>query len=412
MDEAPGPLIEQGTDALVAGRFGECARLAALAAQADPAGTGPGLLAVAALREQGRAAEAALMGRDVVARRPGHGEARAMLAVVLADLGRDSDAGRQLDLVDLERASLPVCALAAEVVALLRRAPEAKILEGRIAPHAPAPVAFHGSLARHLGLVAHVLGEWSRAADHFEVALAANRAAGAPVLVAHTCRQYSAVLRLRGRGGDWDRAVELLAEAADIYSRLDIATRAEEAETVLRRSLDAGDIEGPGPARDGALRRVAGGWAVSYAGRSAGLDHRAGLDHMARLLAAAGRPVHVVDLAGSPTPGCLRDQLAVECRSRLEDLAGRPASDPVGAALARAESDRVEAELTALEDGGRLAAETGDGTRRLVSIRLRVALEQIDEALPELGRHLRRSIRTGTFCTYEPVQPHRWSIEA
>ena len=28
---------------------------------------------------------------------------------------------------------------------------------------------------------------------------------------------------------------------------------------------------------------------------------------------------------------------------------------------------------------------------------------------PELGGHLARSVRTGTFCVYDPDQPARWS---
>ncbi len=410
MGQALGRLIQAGTDALLAGRFGECERLAAEAAALAPTDVGAGVLAVAACREQGRAAEAEILLRDLPAGHSDDDMARAMLAAVLADLGRDSDAGRQLDAIDLATASLPVCALAAEVAGVLRLTPAAKVLHRRLVPHSADLVGFHGSLARHLGLVTHVLGDWSDAAEHFDVALKTNRSAGAPVLVAHTCLQYSAVLRLRGRDRDWDQAVDLLAQAADIYRRLDIDVRAEEAESILRRSLDVADTAAPHAAGPDVLRRDDGGWELFYARKSAVVADCAGLAHVARLVATAGRPVHVVDLAGSPADAGLADQLAAECRSRLDDLAGRSHPGPVAASLARAEVDQLEAELAALAVGRPAARERGDRARRLVGTQLRVALERVDDALPDLGRHLRRSIRTGSFCVYEPARGDGWRL--
>lgn len=409
MDEARGLLVRQATHALLAGRFGECERLAARAAAvARPDDIGPGLLAVAACREQGRAAEAEILLRDLLCEHPSDAEGRALLAAVLADLGRDADAGRELDTVDLDAVhldagALAVYALAAEVSAVLRLAPGADSLRSRIAGHASTSVGVHGSLARHLGLLAHVTGDWHGAASYFDVALEANRAAGAPVLVAHTCRHYSAVLRLRGGDGDWDRAVELLAQAADIYRRLEIDTRAEETEAILRRSLDSDDAENRPPVGGSrCFHRIAGGWALNYAGQAVEVSGSAGLGHIADLLAAPGRPLHVADMVGSPTEGTLRDQLVAECRSRLLSLADQPASDPVAVALALAERERLETELALLTDDASPAGEIADRARRLVGIRIRAALERVDEALPELGGHLRRSVRTGTFCVYEP----------
>jgi hypothetical protein len=37
-----------------------------------------------------------------------------------------------------------------------------------------------------------------------------------------------------------------------------------------------------------------------------------------------------------------------------------------------------------------------------VQRRLRDAVRRIAQQDPELGRHLERSVRTGTFCRYEP----------
>jgi hypothetical protein len=35
---------------------------------------------------------------------------------------------------------------------------------------------------------------------------------------------------------------------------------------------------------------------------------------------------------------------------------------------------------------------------------------RIERVHPELGRHLRLSVRTGTFCRYEPDRAVRWTL--
>jgi hypothetical protein len=45
-----------------------------------------------------------------------------------------------------------------------------------------------------------------------------------------------------------------------------------------------------------------------------------------------------------------------------------------------------------------------------VTARIRDAIRWIGAAHPELGRHLARACRTGTFCVYDPDQPVRWSV--
>ena len=45
-----------------------------------------------------------------------------------------------------------------------------------------------------------------------------------------------------------------------------------------------------------------------------------------------------------------------------------------------------------------------------MTARIKDAVRRIDAAHPELGRHLARSVRTGTFCSYEPEQPVSWQL--
>ena len=46
--------------------------------------------------------------------------------------------------------------------------------------------------------------------------------------------------------------------------------------------------------------------------------------------------------------------------------------------------------------------------RTAVTARIKDSIRRIGGAHPELGRHLARSVRTGTFCVYEPDQ--HWGV--
>ena len=390
-------LVRQGEEALLQGRFRECERLAGEAAQRRPDEPAPALLAVAACRERGRAAEAEVMLRRVLTRHPDPAEGQALLGALLADLGRDAEARRQLDRLEARDLTPPVAALASETAAAVRSREHAQLLLAPLEAHTPAGAGWHGSVARHLGLLGHVLGRWDEAESHFRTALEANARAAAPVLVAHTRRDYSALLRVRGEPGDWEVATDLLSEAAVVYRRLEITPLAEYAEAVLRRSHD------PGGGTEGVnvLHRTGAGWELAFDGQRAEVAAVAGLDHIARLLAAAGRPVQALDLVEADA------DLAKEYRSRLADLGLQSADGvhPLAAAVARAERDVLCAELANPE------VDATDRARRLVALRIRTALDQVDRALPALGRHLRRSVRTGTFCCYEPERPERWKLD-
>jgi hypothetical protein len=51
-----------------------------------------------------------------------------------------------------------------------------------------------------------------------------------------------------------------------------------------------------------------------------------------------------------------------------------------------------------------------DRARKAVRARVRDAITRIEVAHPELGRHLARAVRTGTFCSYDAEVPVRWTV--
>jgi hypothetical protein len=65
-----------------------------------------------------------------------------------------------------------------------------------------------------------LMGDYRRAALHFEDALATSERIGAPPHVARTSVDYARTLLLRGADGDAERARMLLADARSIAERI------------------------------------------------------------------------------------------------------------------------------------------------------------------------------------------------
>jgi hypothetical protein len=167
-------------------------------------------------------------------------------------------------------------------------------------------------------------------------------------------------------------------------------------------------------------------WTITFDGRTCTLTERKGLRDLARLLAQPGREIAALDLA-APGPtlvetdtGDMLDAQARDAyRARLAEIeteldeADRNGDIGRSARLA-AERDALVEQLTGaygLGGRGRRAGGSGERARTAVRSRIRAALDRIGEAHPPLGRHLERSIRTGTFCVYDPDPPVAWVVE-
>ncbi len=395
--------------ALVHGRFAECERLLGRAAAGNRE---TAFVLVVLRREQGRPAEAEGLVRSLVAEHPDAVAPRALRAAILGDLGRDGEAWREMRRLSVGGFSalaghLAAAVLLAELCAVLEDTRQAEAVRRLLAPHEdrwavePDGTACTGSVHRGLGLLSHTVGDWDGAVRHFALALEAHERAGAPLLVAHVRRELAATLRARGDEGDWERGTELLRGAATIYHQLGVERLAEQARSVLRRS----DAVVVAPTQTGVFRRDAEGWTIGFGDRLARVRHSRGLADIAVLLSRPHRGVHVWELAASDD-----GQAAAEYVDRLRevdhDLARAEATgDRVGASLARVEREFVV---------GQLSPPTGDGTldpvRSAVVARIRAALDRVEKADPELGRHLRDCISTGTFCSYEPDLPRTWAL--
>ena len=184
-------------------------------------------------------------------------------------------------------------------------------------------------------------------------------------------------------------------------------------------AADGGDLNFFG--RDGEL------WVLSFGGESVHMPDLKGLHDLARLLAASGHEIHALDL-GAASDGAspqghagevLDEQARAAYKQRIEEL--REERELAEAANDTIRAERAQEELEAIGDalgsayglGGR-TRKTGDQAERArsaVTWRIRSAISRIEAVHPALGRHLKNSVRTGTFCAYTPEQPVEWRLQ-
>ncbi|MDN5857918.1 MAG: AAA family ATPase [Pseudonocardia sp.] len=151
---------------------------------------------------------------------------RCLLAVLLAETGRDDEAGALLDeLTAHDCAALPPdslwlanTAMLAETAAMLDHAAHAADLHTRLAPYTGRIAVvgvpmWHGAIDRYLALTATTLGRWDEAEADFRAALRLHEAWGAVPFVKLTLREHAAMLRRRGAPGDRPRATRLAGQA-------------------------------------------------------------------------------------------------------------------------------------------------------------------------------------------------------
>jgi AAA ATPase domain len=392
----------RGMRALAAGRVGECRdALAETAVIGARAGSVNATILVATQRwclhaeESDTASLLSLLPLLDTAPMPGP-TIQVTRALTLAQAGQAKEARSQLEAVapllpTLAKDSewLASVAQVAETLALTGYHPAARWAYDALAPYAGLIVvegicaAIRGPVHRHLALLADLLGDGQAAAAHRAEALNQARALGAAALV----------------------------------------TRIER-ETGRPRQTGSGAPERAASSPEAVFRRDGEVWTLGYGGREIRLRDSKGLRDLHALLTRPGTAVAALDLAApGPVPAeagtgeVIDAQARSAYRNRLSELEEAAAEADAAADIER--SARVAAERDALVEaltqayglGGRIrrAGSAAERARTAVTARIRDAIRRIGAEHPDLGRHLSRSVRTGTFCTYDPDQPIRWS---
>jgi hypothetical protein len=310
---------------------------------------------------------------------------------------------------------------------------------------------------RSLGRVAGVVGETDRALAHLAEARRQGERLRVLPTLALTALDEAALLAARGEPADAERVALLAGEARILAEDLGMDGVAREAARLTSgpaEETEAGEAPAAAPADPGAgtLRREGDVWTLSLGDHLVRVKDAKGLRHLALLLSNPGVAFHAVDViaagegrpaaAGGATPASAAegDDLSIRAagagdagaaldaaakadyRRRLEDLRedieeAEGFNDPERAARAREEYEFISQEIAgAVGLGGRDRPASSDAERARVNATraIRKTLARVQEHDEVLGRQLDRTIRTGTFCAYEPdpERPVEWRVEA
>lgn len=222
--------------------------------------------------------------------------------------------------------------------------------------------------------------------------------------------------------GSRDEAAEALSRAFQIFRELGLEDEARDVSSLISRL----DSKSAPVMRPQVFRREGEYWFVVFEGDVFRLRDSKGLRYLATLLANPGREIHSLHLVGSrdAPAGDAGEVLDPEARRayrrRLEDLRdelreAQSWADTERAARARQEMDALVEELTRGEGlGGRArrAGSDAERARQAVTKALKSAVERINRHSPALGRHLASTVRTGTYCRYDPDPrvPVAWKL--
>ncbi|HEX5017613.1 MAG TPA: AAA family ATPase [Actinomycetes bacterium] len=252
----------------------------------------------------------------------------------------------------------------------------------------------HGSVERHLGLLAATLGRTDEAHGHLDNALMLHRSLGAARLVRLT-----------------EEALATLAKPT--------APPVAEPQAAGRRTF----------------RRDGDSWRVGWGAALVTVRDSKGMGDLARLIAEPGREFAALDLVQgvAASPGS-SGELGLGAEGDLGDVVDAAARAAYRARLVDIEAELAEADaagdesasrqLTLERDAlveqlsqayglggrGRRAGDPAERARSTVTARIRDAIRKVKAVDPALGRHLSRSVRTGRFCSYDPEAPVEWDL--
>jgi hypothetical protein len=219
-------------------------------------------------REQGRIAEVEPVLRGLVERYPSVPGWRCGFAYVLAELGRESEARAQFELLasdgftSVPRDAFWLVALngLADVCVFLGDDRRAVTLYRLLQPFRDRmAVNLSGtcvsSIARCLGRLSSIQERWDDASRHFEAATALEQRLSARPLLAHTQHDYAEALLARARAADVSAAAKLLTAARETYEQLGMHTFTAQAAAALARARSLSTRQRSRRATVTALRR-------------------------------------------------------------------------------------------------------------------------------------------------------------
>lgn len=266
------------------------------------------------------------------------------------------------------------------------------------------PITYEGPITRIRGLLSARKQEFARASKEFGEARAQCQNVGFRLWEARICVEHAGVL---WRSGDKQSASLLAAEASalchelecpDLLAKLPHLDASPRTLAPIDRELESASLS-----RQGDL------WLLRCGEQEVMLAHSRGVEILSRLLARPREEIHVLSLSSDTEhelldsdAGQLVDPRALrEYRLRLAVLSEAQGDGP---SQNQDEAEWLRRELARADGKGavRRAGSLAERARINVQRRLKEAVAKVEQANPELGRYLRRAVRTGTYCTFRP----------
>ena len=177
-------------------------------------------------------------------------------------------------------------------------------------------------------------------------------------------------------------------------------------------------------ATTGSIRAGGQFWEVEFDGRAVLVRASKGMATVVHLLMAAGREIHCTELAGvdvaqSSTGDVIDAAARRKYEARIRELQSEIDAAEGDVDFARTyqlhvELDALVEHLSASLGRGQQTRRNADSTERArsaITHRLRTTIRQLEKVHPTLGRHLDRSVKTGTYCSYRPERPVTWTVQ-
>lgn len=315
----------------------------------------------------------------------------------------------------------------------------------------------HWIIPRHLGIIALYRDDLARAATLFRQSLVEARDSGEVPHLWASLRWVGVVAARAGLGRDAGRLLtatessdrtpapgkrdaDLIAEARDLVASEAGANEPVGADGAVALAIDlldrlelARESEVVAPSRSATepaapvgprLLADDEGWTLGWQHETARLAPSKGLTDLARLIARPDHEFHAMELMGANVKqSAVDDSVDPEARKqyeqRLRDLQveiddATADNDRTRVERAQNEFDLIVEELSkAFGLGGRARTTGGSAekARSAVTWRVRAAIKKIDQSLPGMARHLRVSVKTGTWCSYQPETALEWTLQ-
>ena len=163
-------------------------------------------------------------------------------------------------------------------------------------------------------------------------------------------------------------------------------------------------------------------WQLSYMGKTVRMAELKGFHDLVRLLKTPKTAIHCADLMGLTVKESgvlvLDDQAKQSYQQRIREI--QESLEEAESTQNYPEIERLQEEydqlLTHLSQslgkGGKARSSSGslEKARSAVTWRIRAAIKKIEQVHPEMGSHLKVSIKTGLFCSYQPEQNRVWEV--